>query len=562
MENKDFMVDLDVITMHIEPKVIINKQTVPIDYETSNQLHMLECIKEEIKLDTAQKPHIAWQLIYNTSAAIATEYPTLVHFAIAREALIDEEIKVDRQSKEYKDIVIQLASSINEHCQKLKVYLSPPKSSKESFNKINNSANNITKNSTLDIINLSDVIPSIDHYFEVENKLFFVDDKFLSYLKNIGKNGKQIANKLENMFHQHYETFNKSGKYPLSFWFNLEPTPEQPIFFAFAWIALAKAIWRDEISRRANLIIRGIPAIIENDKEYIIDMLSHNKEIKQTKEQIQIFSHGKLLGEILIPMIPKGTINSILNGIDKMKLIEGHRVLRYVTRTAFNQAINGNSDYRIIRRESFPDIAEELGLKSRQSIANMIKIFQTMAYFDFKRPNFSGNLITLKRFKSAKTHRLDGVEITVGTILLPYRACDDFKSGESNLMIPILSDPLLVGSNQYHAGQYLLQMLVMGEFVRQSIDFAKHGYIKIPQEIWQRMSQECGVYLILNKILDRWTQDGSDGPKFLEKTENNFYKLGPYYQKETNFLIRQGSHRSKQSDRGKVAAIKRQEIKK
>ena len=540
-----------------QPKVLINNQAVPIDYETSNQLHILECIKEELGLNRTQKPHIAWQLIYNTSAALATEYPTLVHFAIAREALKDEEIKIDHQSKEFKDIVIQLASSINEHYQELKIYLSPPKSLKESFDRIKDSANTIKKNTALDIIDFGNEIPSIDHHFEIEEKLFYADNCYLKYLKSIGNNGKEIANNLKDFLLKDYETFRKLNKYRLSFWFNLNPTPERPIFFSTAWIALAKALWRDEISRRANLITKGIPAIIENDQEHIIDMLSHDKKIEPTEEQIQVFSHGKLLGEISIPMIPKGTINSILYGIDKMKKVEGHRVLRYVTRTAFNQYINGNPDHRVIRRESFREIANELGLKGERSIESMKKVFQAMTYFDFKRPNFSGNLIALKRFKSKKTHRLDGVEITVGTILLPHRACEDFKSGESNLMIPILSDPILVGSNQYYAGQYLLQMLIMGEFVRQSVHFAKHGYVKITQEIWQRMAQECGVSKILNNILDRWTQDGLDGAKFLNKIESDFYSLGSSYEKEADFLARQGNHRIKQSNRGKISATKR-----
>jgi len=558
MKNKDITVDLEVIQVTTEPKALINEQAAPIGYETSNQLHLLECIKKEAGLSRAHNPHIAWQLIHNTSAALATEYPTLVHFAIAREALVSEDIKgIDRRSKEYKDIVIQVASLLNEYCQKLKIYLSPPKQLKETFDRVKYSVDTqIGSISVLDLTDWSEVIPSIDSCFE-DKQAFFVDTKYLEFLKKIGKESKTIADGLSILFDQHYASFKRTGQYPLSFWFNLTTTPEKPIFFAHAWISLAKAIWRDEVSRRASLIIAGVPTIIENDQKHIMDMVSHDKKIEQTDSQIQIFSHGLLLGEIPIPMIPDGAISNILKGVDKMRLVEGHRVLRYVVRTAFNQAINGSADPRVIRRESPRDIASELGLKGERSISGMMEVFQAMAYLNFKRPSFSGNLIALTRFKSAKTHRLDGVEITVGTNLLPYRACEDFKSGESNLMIPLLSDPLLVGSNQYHAGQYLLQMLVMREFVKQSVDFAKYGHVKITQDSWQKMAEECGVLPILKKILDRWTQDGQDGPKFLEENDNNFYALGPSYQREADFLIRQGNLRISQSNRGKAAATKR-----
>ncbi len=173
--------------------------------------------------------------------------------------------------------------------------------------------------------------------------------------------------------------------------------------------------------------------------------------------------------------------------------------------------------YRVIVRESFGDIGDEMNLSSKKSIQNMIEVFHGMAHLEFKRPNFSGNLIALKRFKSSRTHRLDGVDITVGTMLLPYRACEDFKNGESNLLIPILSDPLRVGANQYYAGLYLLQMLIMGEFAKQSISLAKNGFIEITQKTWIEMAKEAAVLPILQKIQDRWTQDGLDGPRFLKR---------------------------------------------
>lgn len=567
MENKDLKIDLEIQTIEMpEPKLLINGEDIPTNYETSNQLHALECIKHAIDtIDSAvsQMPHIAWQLIHKTAIALATEYPTHAHFAIAREAMRDEEIKgIDRQSKEYKNLVIQVATLTNEHFQKLKISLSIPKSLKEIFNEVEASANTLMETTAaLTITNWTDTVPCIDSYFE-KSGLFRIDDLFIKYLKKIGPNGKLMAENLKSPFIKHYESFKESGKYPLSFWFNLPSTPSQPIFLSYAWTCLAKAIWHDEVSRRLHLITEGLPNIIENDQRHIMGLLSYNKKIEQTKTQIQVFTHGQLLGEVPIPMIPEGAINTVLNGLNKMKLVEGHRALRYMLRTTFNQYIDGNPDHRVIRRESFPDMAKELGLKSRKSIANMVEVFQAMAYFDFKRPNCSGNLIALKRFKSAKTHRLDGVEITVGTMLLPYRACEDFKSGESRLMIPILSDPLLVGSNQYHAGQYSLQMLVMREFAHQSVDFAKYGHIKISQELWSTMAQECAVLPILFKIIDKWTQDGSDGPKFLDKVGNDFYTLGSAYQKERDFIIDQGDYRVKQSERGKVSASKRIKTKK
>jgi hypothetical protein len=118
-------------------------------------------------------------------------------------------------------------------------------------------------------------------------------------------------------------------------------------------------------------------------------------------------------------------------------------------------------------------------------------------------------------------------------------------------MIPLLPDPPLVGANQYHAGQFLLQMLVMAEFARKSITVAKHGYAYIDTETWEAMAQDCGVLPILDRILDRWTKDGPDGPRILEKKGDDCYALGKAYQKEASLLAEQGALRVYQSKRAK-----------
>lgn len=557
-EDKKIEVEINSIELPHTYKITTDGKSFPIDYKTAQQLHLLECVEREVHIDGSHKSHIAWQLICGILEALSTEDPTPVHFAIAREALTDEDIKIrDRNSKEYKNIVAQVASSLCDHSKKLKLYMAPPARLKEFFAKIADGTKN--QPSILDITDCSGVLPDIDSYFEIKG-MFLADNNYLNYMKKMGNGGKDIAADLKDMFSQIYKDYTLSVKSPLLFWFNLQATHDRPIFFSYAFIGLAKAIWRDEISSRANLITK-VPAVTESDQGPIVALMSKKILISgsdiEEKKSIPIYSRGVLLGEISIPTIPTDAINATLKGFSRMNSVEAHKTWRYLPRIAFNQAAAGESDYRVIRRESFRDIASELNIKGESGIQNMTAAFHAMAHFDFKMPNFSGNLIVLRRFKSARTHRLDGVEITVGTSLLPYRACEDFKSGESNLMIPVLPDPPVVKSNQYHAGQYLLQMLVMGEFVRQSVDFAKHGHITIMQEMWQQMAEECNVFPILNIILDRWTQDGHDGPKLLQKLDRNLYKLGPSYEKEIDFLKRQGNHRMMQSSRGKSSALKR-----
>jgi hypothetical protein len=554
MDIPNIKLEVTQVSIKTDPKILINGQSIPIDYPTSNQLHMLECIAQELAFEKRNKPHIAWQIVRSLFHALTTEFPTFIHFAIAREALSDEDTDINNKPIDpegYKLLVIQVASLIPEHCKRLQDYLTPQAIKKILF-LIEAKANKFDKKQHVEITDFTEAFPEIDNAFLGE-PLFTIDELFLRYLACVGKNGVKIAASMRAGLAKQRTLFQQTEKYPLSFYFNAKPSPERPSFISFALISLAKAIWRDEVSHRARMITRGVTTLIENDQKPIVALLSRNKEIIEPTDQTnyyQVTHSGSPLG--IVPMIPEDLMNLVLKGINKLALVEGHRVLRYILRTIFTQWVDGETDHRVIKRESFQEIAAEMGLKNtKNSATNIIEVLHAMAHFEFKTQNFKGNLITIKKTFSPKTSRQDSVEITVGTALLPYRSCENFKNGESKLMIPLLPDPPLVGANQYHAGQFLLQMLVMAEFARKSITVAKHGYAYIDTETWEAMAQDCGVLPILDRILDRWTKDGPDGPRILEKKGDDCYALGKAYQKEASLLAEQGALRVYQSKRAK-----------
>lgn len=105
-------------------------------------------------------------------------------------------------------------------------------------------------------------------------------------------------------------------------------------------------------------------------------------------------------------------------------------------------------------------------------------------------------------------------------------------------------------------------MKIIGEFSNQSIGLFKEGVIEIVETQWEKFAQDCGLSRdVLIKIQDRWMQDGSDGEKFLERVEGNFYTLSNGYQKELDFLKRQGELRIFQSKRGISSRVKQQNAK-
>jgi hypothetical protein len=166
-------------------------------------------------------------------------------------------------------------------------------------------------------------------------------------------------------------------------------------------------------------------------------------------------------------------------------------------------------------------------------------------------------LIVLRQFRSRKTNREEGVEIVMGTQLMPgYTFATDKRN---RLLVPVPELPPLVSAPQYHAGQSLLQMLVMEEFTNNSIDLAIQGSIKIMDERWKVFLNQSGLpESVFKNVINRWLSDGDDGGRFLIRIEKDRFTLGEEYSKELNFLIFQGLHRKEQKNRGLISVQKRQ----
>jgi hypothetical protein len=253
-------------------------------------------------------------------------------------------------------------------------------------------------------------------------------------------------------------------------------------------------------------------------------------------------------------------MKTIFKGANKLNTKDGHRLLRHIGISGYNQMVSGERDFRVLRLErGATELAERMGgSTSNKLITNINEIVHFMAYFKFQRETESelseGNLIQLSTYKSpVKTNRQAAYEITIGTMLLPFQTFTDH-----GLLIPLLQDPPLVNPNQTHASQYLLQMELMEEFCNQSILLAQEGAVEITQKLWEKLALACHLSTdVLKKVQDRWIQDGTDGAQFLVKVEDDFYTLGSEHQKSLDFLKQQGELRIAQSNRGLLSASRR-----
>ncbi len=517
-----------------------------------NMLYRFKIIEKF--LEKQNKPHFFFQILKNFLFTITSQDPTSFHYEIVRKALS----KIDEKEVNNTLAIDLLTRAFVEACNKFNKKLKLSDSLEKIINycRKNDPYKDEIISYYLDFVDCTDAELDFEKEFFCENGLSIWDNIYLRLLEQIGTKGKKLSKEIGEKIKK------KKGNWDQQFWFQ-KPTPENPFFYSTALIILASVLWEDDVKKRIKFSTKNVPALTTNIQNPISKMLAPKNKVIKCDNSIQVFHQDSLLGIAIVPTIPH-LYSTVFNGAEKLNTVTGHRFIRHLVVTAFEQLINGNSDYRVLKFDrGASDISAELGLNGKQHITNIKEILHAMAYFEFRGSQLTGNLIQLSKYKSPITGRQDeGYLITIGPPLLPYQTFEAYKNGSCNLLIPLLKDPPLVGSSRSHAGQYLLQMNLMGELSKNSIQLVKEGGIQLSEKKLEEFAQACGLTSeLLTKVLDRWTQDGNDGAKFLERIDGDFYTLGPEHYKALEFLKRQGELRIKQSNRGKSSAIKRSQAK-
>lgn len=514
-----------------------------------DMLYRLKIIEKFI--DNKNKPHLFYQVLKNFLFTISSQDPTKFHYEIVRKSLAEN----DEKALNNTHAIDLLARALVETCNKFNKRLKLP----NALDKLINDCRKIDPNRNetlsyyLDFVDFPEANEDFEKQFFEKNGLSIWDNIYFKILKSIGPEGRKRSKEFIEKINK------KNDGWDQQFWFKNSASGE-PFFHSPALIILASILWEDDVKKRINFSNQNVPALTTSVQTPISKMLSPKNKVIKRDNDIQLFHEDSLIGVVQIPTIPENFFPTVFNGMEKLNSVTGHRLMRHLVLTAFDQMVEGHSDYRVLNLDrGAKEIVDRLGLSAHNAITVVKEIVHAMAYFEFRDLQISGNLIQLTKYKSPITGRKDeGYLITIGTPLLPYKTFDAYKNGDCGLLIPLLKDPPLVNPNQYHAAQYLLQMNIMGEFSKQSIQLVTDGVIQITENQWKKSAQLCGLTSeILPKIQDRWTQDGNNGAKFLERVEDDFYTLGYEYEKELEFLKRQGKLRINQSNRGKASNIKK-----
>ncbi len=505
--------------------------------QTLQMAYSLRLIEQH--LHEAAHPHVQHQLIQAFLETVSTRDPLAFHFDIARHTLST----IDPSALNNDQAIDLLAREFLKACHTLLKLIKLPPCIADYIQSCETISQELTGHtSCIRIAIFPNANPTFEEQF-FSDGLSLWDAAFCTLLKSFGVRGRKEAPKLAKR---------RKTQKDLSFWFCTPNISEKTQFYhSKAFLGIAAILWEDGVKGRIHFQEHQVAALSTNVHSHAMKMLHPSTCINQEDKTVQLIVDSEVFALVDIPIVPANLFPAVLKGLPKLNSVYGHRLFRYEVQEPFRKKNSGDADYRVIKLDGGKsELAEILGFKGKKAGTVLGEILYAQAFLEFKHKDSSGNMIQLTRYISPTTKREEGLLITVGTMLLPYRIFE-----EGGLLIPLLKEPPLIGPNQYQAALYSLQMDVMAEMSKYSIDLFTQGAIHISPDRWNALCTKNEIpQLFGQQVLSRWIQDGDDEGKFLKIVEKDHYTLGYEYRKELAFLIEQGKRRKQASIAGTISS--------
>ena len=390
-----------------------------------------------------------------------------------------------------------------------------------------------------------------------EDKRLSLDVFFANHLAKLGSSGKSLSEALLSASSSWQKSY-QEDRQALSL-FRLWVDFDIPPYYCRYLKLLAEVLWKDRVEAQFQKTQKHPPALTLSVQKPLTRLFSSRIYPMVHQEKTTLLYEGKIAAEG--PFVEPKYSALLAKGIQNLGSIYHHKLLRYECQTGYENWIAGKTDPRILRFErGETEIAEILGFKFKQAPGIIKSLLYAQSHMNFHFDDQSlGQLISLKHFKSPTTHREEGLEIILGAQLMPYYT---FQTDRKNrLLVPLPSLPPFVSAPQYHAGQALLQMLVMEEFTHQSIELATTDGIEISDEKWDEFLKLSALPVsVFKQVRYRWLADGDDGPRFLVQLSKDRYRLGDFYAKELKFLHSQGALRKDRQIQAQHSVRKRKAL--
>jgi len=522
--------------------------------DASDLVYSLKII-EHVLSEEPIRPNFFIQIVKNFLISVSAKDPNSFHFEMSRLALsLMPEEKHDTSS------IDMLARELLEHLNKLERLIKIP----DSLSKLKKACqeNDPDKNNTvsyhLEFVNCHEANDEFEKQFFDRKGLSIWDSKYLSLLSSIGSEGRTKAEKISTILKK------SEGGWDRGFWFGNPKNDKEELFYnSRAVIFLTQVLWVDIVKKRLSLKESHVPALTQSVivKTIRPQLLKNQKiEVMSDNSLVCYSSKGERIASV--PCVDPKILNRIRKGMQSFSSLSGHKLLRWQVKTGFENWVNGKEDPRLICTiGGYERIANLIGCgKSKKSPTEVKAILYAQAFGLFNYPEGGeGNMIILREMDKGRNGEPSKINIILGEMLLP-NFTHRLPHGEKRRLIPITELPPLIGSNNTHAAQAMLQLLILEEFSKQSSRLASEKSILIPIEKWKEFATEAGLPLsCLNKVIMGWLEDDLFYKAFLQK-QGDEYTLGAEYIQVSNFLEYQGQQRIDGAKGGRKSAEAKKEL--
>lgn len=315
------------------------------------------------------------------------------------------------------------------------------------------------------------------------------------------------------------------------------------------WIrALGRAAWFDVVLPKLERESRVRPALAYQIHEDVsrIHSRTHTLETRNGQQHLRFDGHSPIA---IVPSVEDDALGriaeSIVRGVSLLGNITAHKALQWEVFTGYRQAIEGAADARVLLVEGgWSAFARDvLDLSAKSDIENVRDIVRAQSAIRLSLPDGSfGNLLALREME-ARGRRRGWIEIVLGTMLMPHyvHELDGKLSGrtasESKRLVPMVGLPPFVGSRTEHGAQATLSMHVVRELRTRAPELVTDGGVLIDAGRFASLAMSSGVKASnVHRVIDRWTQDGTDAPAFLRRVGHSRYTLGDAHAPARSFL--------------------------
>ena len=308
---------------------------------------------------------------------------------------------------------------------------------------------------------------------------------------------------------------------------------------------LMVALWLDVVAPQLERERAKHPALVFVAHEEALNMLSRARLAEDNRGQRGMGFPGDDIAHVDFSLIDTALRERVENGFRLFGSTTSHKVFRLLVLSGHRQALLHIGDPRVLNiTGAYGRLAEDLNLKSKAEVERIRDIIEAMHIYEVQIGERKERILTRTYARGAGPKPAE-LSIILGFPLLPNYVQDlqdAFKNRIAERMakrlVPVLSDPPLIGRERDHGAQYSFQMAVVQRMRLESESIVKLGGVTLDKATLEQLAKVAGLPpTLLDPVIDRWTQDGTDGPKMLERVDGDVYRLGDAHKPAWDFMV-------------------------